>query len=119
MSDWLSFSNVITTPWGPIGLASLVSSIYLYVNLSRKLGAVTKMRPYYRWFLVGAGFIGLALVVAILRGAASLACREETDFMTSLSFSFWFYHIPLLIGTLISVVTVWRYWSWLLVGERE
>ena len=118
MIDWHIPPVIIMTPWGAVGLAAVVSAVYLYANLSRRLGAVTKMPPFYRWFLVGGGFMGLALSVSVLRRAVFLSCAAEVAFLIQPEFGFFFYQVPLLIGTLINVVVAWRYWSWLVVGEQ-
>ena len=111
--------EIIITPMGPVGLIGLLFALSLYINLSRRLGEVTKMPPRYRWLWVGSGFIILALVVSILRRSAFLSCKNEVAFLTSSEFGLIFYHIPLLIGVTISLLAVWPYWSWLLKSEQE
>jgi len=117
MSERAVLLEIIITPLGPVGLAALFSAIYLYSNLSSRLGAVTKMPPYHRWFFVGGAFTGLALVMSILRSAAYLSCSPEAKGFTSPRSGLLFFHIPLLIGMVITLATAWRYWAWLLVGE--
>jgi len=111
--------QVIVTPLGPVGLSALLLVIYLYINLSSRLGAVTKMPPYYRRFMVAGGFVGLALTISILRSAAYLSGEQDATFLTSPELGLVLFHIPLLIGVAISVATAWRYWSWLVTGERR
>ncbi len=110
--------ELIFAPFGTLGLISMVFAVYLYISLSRRLGAVTKMAPYYHWYLVSIAFFGLAALVAVLRTAAHLYYQTQDVFLTSLEFAFLFYHIPLLIGMGIAFVVTWRYWSWLLTGEK-
>lgn len=117
MTGWHGLLEIVATPLGPAGLAALVLTIYLYANLSRRLGAVTKMPPYYRWFVAGGGLTGMAVGVFILRSAAYLSCREEAAFLTSPEIGLIFFHLPLLIGTIINVATALRYWSWLLAHQ--
>ena len=50
MSGWDFLPEIISTPLEPLSLVALLAAIYLYSNLSRRLGAVTKMAPYYHWF---------------------------------------------------------------------
>lgn len=120
MSRWDALVEIVLTPLGPISLlAALILVTFLYTNLSRRLGAVTKMPSYHRWFTVGGGFMALAMSASILRAAAHLSCKEEVAFLTSPQFGLFLVHVPLFIGVTISVVVTWRYWSWLLVGERE
>ncbi len=118
MSYWHIPPEIITTPWEPAALAAVVSAIYLYIDLSSRLGAVTKMPPFYRWFLVGGGLTGMALAVSLLRAAALLSCREEIAFLVQPGVGLLFYHIPLLIGTVINVAVTLRYWSWLITGTE-
>lgn len=118
MIDWNALIKITVTPLGPVGLVALVSTIFLYGNLSRRLGAVTKMPSYYRWFLVSSAFLVLATSVCILRSAAYLVNEEGVAFLVSPEFGFLFFHIPLFVGATISVIVTWYYWSWLLSGER-
>jgi hypothetical protein len=117
--NWDPLIELVVTPLGPVSLAALISAVFLYINLSHRLGAVTKMPPHYRWFLVGNGFLSLALGMSILRSAAYLSCREKVAFLTTPAFGLFLFHIPLFIGTTICVITTWRYWSWLLTNEHE
>lgn len=112
---WVEF---VFTPLAPLGLVALIAAVYLYANLSRRLGAVTKMPPYYRWFLPGGVLMALALTVWVIQRAASLSCLETVAPLATPLFGLLFFHIPLLIGVGINVAVVWRYWSWLLLGER-
>ncbi len=92
-------------------------AIFLYANLSRRLGAVTKMPPYYRWFFVGIVLTSIALISSVVRGAASLSCDESASIFTTLGFGLLAYHLPLFLGTVINLIVAWKYWGWLLVGE--
>jgi hypothetical protein len=114
-----ALTEIVVAPLGPAGLSALLLALSLYIILSSRLGAVTKMPPYYYWFLVGGSFTGLALGVSILRSAAYLSHRPEVAFLTSPEFGLFFFHIPLLVGVLINLAAAWRYWSWLVTGERR
>lgn len=117
--NWDPLVELVVTLLGPMSLAGLIFAVSLYINLSRRLGTVTKMPPHYRWFLVGNGFLVLALGTSIPRRAAYLSCREEVTFLITPAFGLFLFHIPLFIGTTICAITTWRYWSWLLTGEHE
>jgi len=117
MNECNAWIEIVLTPLGPISLVALLFAIQLYMNLSDRFGAVTKMPPYHRWFLVGGGFVVLALVVSILRSAAYLSARPEVSLLTSEYAALFFFHIPLLIGVVISIFVAQRYWLWLLTGE--
>lgn len=106
--------DVLTIPWGPIGLLGLIYATFLYANLSRRLGAVTKMPPYYRGFAVATALLSVALVSHVERKAAFLSGDATASFLLSPWYGLLFFHMPLFLGILIDVVLVWRYWSWLL-----
>lgn len=110
--------QVLLAPLGPVVLLVLLFMVDLYLNLSRRLGEVTRMPPYYRRFLLGGAFIALAALVQMLRTSAFLAREPTLAVLLSPGFSLVAFHIPLLIGVLIGVHTAWRYWSWLLIKEK-
>lgn len=111
-------TETLTTPLGPISLVAIIYTTIIYINLSRKLGAVTKMRPYYRGFIVALAFLSMALMGYIARNAAYLAKDEASNWFLSSTFGLFFFHIPLFIGIAIDVSIIWRYWSWLLTEEK-
>ena len=107
-------SKVLTTPWGPTSVMAIIGATLIYMNLSRRLGAVTKMRPYYRWFILAAGFLIISLMAHIIRSAAYLAEDPASEWLLSQTFGLVFFHVPFFIGVSIDLILVWRYWSWLL-----
>jgi hypothetical protein len=107
-------SQVLTTPWGPASLLAVIGATLIYMNLSRRLGAVTKMRPYYRAFLVAAGFITLSFTTYVLRNSAYLAEDPHAEWLLSPLAGLLLFHLPLFVGVTIDLIVVWRYWSWLL-----
>lgn len=117
MTHWSIPLEFFLGPLAPVSLIALLSALFLYHSLSRRFGAVTKMPPHYRLFIVSIAFVGLALVVSIVRTAAQLSCRPEVACLTSPAFGLVFYLLPLFIGTMIGVIVVWRYWSWLLKNQ--
>ena len=106
--------EILITPWGPVGLVGLIYATFLYTNLSRRLGSVTKMPPYYRGFLISTALLSMALVAHVERKAAYLSAVPTASFLLSPLFGLIFYHIPLCLGVVIDLVIVWKYWSWLL-----
>ncbi len=106
--------EILITPWGPLGLVGLIYATFLYTNISRRLGSVTKMPPYYRGFHVSTALLSIALVANVERKAAYLAAAPATSFLRSPLFGLIFYHVPLCLGIVINLVLVWKYWSWLL-----
>lgn len=117
MSDYQGLAEVILSPLGPVGLIGLLFILDIYYNLSQRLGEVNRMPPYYRRFLIGSGFVGVSVLAQIIRVSAYISCHPVADRLLSPSFGLVAFYIPLLIGILISVLTAWRYWSWLLTGE--
>ncbi|HHS97087.1 MAG TPA: hypothetical protein ENK08_04195 [Chloroflexi bacterium] len=106
--------EILTAPWGPIGLVGLIYATFLYTNLSRRLGAVTKMPPYYRGFAVSTALLCVALVAQVERKTAYLSGAPQVSFLLYPVFGLLFYHIPLFLGVVIDLIIVWKYWSWLL-----
>ena len=56
--------TILTIPAALVASIAIVYLLYIFAILSRKLGAVTKMKPYYRWLYVA---LALVLVVTGLR----------------------------------------------------
>ncbi len=117
MSGYQGLAEVLLSPLGPIGLIGLLFILDVYYNLSRRLGEVNRMPPYYRRFLIGSGFVGVSVLAQIIRVSASISCHPDSARLLSPSFGLVVFYLPLLIGVLISVLAAWRYWSWLLTGE--
>jgi uncharacterized membrane protein len=96
--------NMPVLPLSVIGLGAVMYMLYIFANLSRRLGQVTKMRPYYRAFYVAIGFLTIPALARILFGNLALATGATQNM----------FDIPFLIAMALSVVVAWRYWSWLL-----
>lgn len=111
--------SILTTPLGPVSLVAILYATIIYISLSRKLGTVTKMRPYYRGFLISLAFISLALMTYVMRNSAFLAQETYSEWLLKPSFGLAFFHIPLFIGISLNVVLIWRYWSWLLYEKEQ
>jgi hypothetical protein len=118
MNTLVALAHVFTAPLAPAALLALLMVVSLYTNLSARLGAVTKMPPRHRWFIVGGGLIALAFGVDVVRTAAYLSCEEGVEFLTTPAFGLFFFHIPLLLGVVINLLTAWRYWAWLLEDDN-
>ena len=104
--------NMLISPLGVAGLAALGYALYIFANLSRRLGAVTKMRPYYRGFFVAIGFLAISALARVLLSSTVLVNDTRSVWSTSL-FALVAYHVPLVIAMAIGVVVAWHYWSWL------
>ena len=110
---------VITTPLAPIGLLAIVYLGFLLANFSQRLGAVTKMTDYHRWFMVASGFVALAAGSQIMRGAAALAPQLAPPVLLESWFALVTFHIPLAIGVTLDRVLTWYYWGWILRERIE
>jgi uncharacterized membrane protein len=100
---------------GSLGLFSLLYGLFTLAQFSKKLGAVTKMRPFYRGYYAAACLVGLALVVRFIRASVFLASPQSmSPVLEEPLFYFFLYHLPLALGTTLGVALTWHYWSWLL-----
>lgn len=108
---------VITTPLAGGGLLAVVYLGFLFANFSRRLGAVTKMVTYHRWFQVANGFVALAAISQIVRGTATLAPQLALPFLLEPWFSLVSFHVPLVVGVTLDLVLVLYYWGWI-IRER-
>jgi len=112
--------KVVTIPLGPVGLLAILYLGVLFANFSRRLGAVTKMTEYYRWFWVANIFVALAAMSQLVRGIAAVASSDLVlSFLLSPWFSLLTFHIPLALGVTLDIVLVWHYWSWILKEKIE
>lgn len=92
-------------PGSAAGLLAVIYLLYILATLSRRLGQVTKMRPYYRGFYVAMVLITVAMIVSVLPRP-----EAEADQMAV----FLIHYLSLIAGGLISLAIAYRYWSWLL-----
>lgn len=81
-------------------------------ELSRRLGAVLKTKPVYRWFYVAAALTFASIIVRLL----SIGLSTE-DFESGNSPLALVYTLSLTAGTLLGAAVAWRYWGWLVYGS--
>jgi len=105
--------NLLITPLGVMGLAAVTYMLYILTNLSRRLGAVTKMPPYYRGFYVAIGLLTISMLARVTLNSVELAPELSTGIVSAPLFSLVAYHIPFVLAMVISVALAWRYWIWL------
>lgn len=105
--------NLLITPLGVIGLVAVAYMLYIFANLSRRLGAVTKMPPYYRGFYVAIGLLTISILARVTLNSVALAPELSTGIVSAPFFSPVVYQIPFVLAMVISVALAWRYWSWL------
>ncbi len=110
---------VITTSMGAVGLLAVAYLGLLFANFSRRLGVVTKVADYYRWFQVANGLVVLAAASQVVRGTAALAPQLAPPVLLKDWFALVSFHIPLVIGVTLDLVLVWYYWRWILKEKVE
>ena len=107
--------NIVSAILGAVGLAALLYAFAILAQFGRKLGAVTKMQPFYQGYYIAIGFVGLALIVRIIRASVFWAPPETIpSVLNAPAFYLLLYHLPLAVGLSLSLGITWRYWSWLL-----
>lgn len=110
--------SAIAAPPSVLGLCAAFYMLFIFVNLSRRLGNVTKMKPYYRGLYLSMALIFVAIVAHLLRATALLNPIALPEILVSDSFYFVTYYVSMALGVTISMVIVLRYWGWLF-SERD
>jgi len=107
--------EVVTAILGSLGLTSVIFILVILARFGRKLGAVTKMRPFYYVYYVAIGCLCLALLVHLVRASVILAPAESVpSVLADPTFYLLLHHLPMAIALSISLGVTWHYWSWLL-----
>ena len=105
--------TILTIPASLIGSIAVGYLLYIFVVLSRKLGAVTKAKPRYRWLYVS---IAIVIVMAVVEWII-LSVNAAPQNVPALIVSEWFHLIgfalPLVVAAVIALIVVVRYWGWL------
>lgn len=97
-----------------IGVLSLSVMLLVLAGLSRRLGRVTRARPYYVGLILSAGLVFLGFVSRVVRLFQADSAADLTDSVAWVLL----YHGASAFGLTLGVMVAWRYWSWLL-AERE
>ena len=100
---------------GCLGEAALIHAILILFQLSKKLGEVTKMRPFYRAYYVSIVFLTMALVARIVNASQLLspATRLQTWEQDYWMLSPLPHNILLAIGLTVALFVTAKYWGWL------
>jgi hypothetical protein len=107
--------TVIIAILGSMGLLSVIYMLVILAGFGRKLGAVTKMRPFYYGYYIAIGCLGLTLLAHLVRASVFWAPVEAVPSFLSDPFSYLLlHHLPMAIALSISLGVTWHYWSWLL-----
>lgn len=108
-------TSIIGAIVGSVGLVALIYALWILAQFGRKLGAVTKMRPFYKGYYLAACCLGLALVVRFVRASVFWAPTESVpSLLNSSLFYLFLHHLPVAIGLSLGLALTWHYWSWLL-----
>jgi hypothetical protein len=106
--------NIIGVIAQIFGLSGIAYLLFILAELSKRLGLVTKMAPYYRGLYFGAGCVIFALAAWLLARAESASPELELAFLRTPLADELLYQLPLAVGMTVSLVVAWRYWGWLL-----
>lgn len=107
--------KIVSAIVGSVGLVALFYTLVILAQFGRKLGAVTKMKPFYKGYYVAVALVGLALVVRFIRTSVFWAPHETIPaLLNSPVFYLLLYHLPLAVGFSLGLGITWHYWSWLL-----
>jgi hypothetical protein len=107
--------DIIAAVLGSLGLASLIYALVILAQFGRKLGAVTKMKLYYKGYYIAASLVSVALVIRFVRASVFWAPEGSIpSLLTSPLFYLFLYHLPLAVGLCLGLAITWYYWSWLL-----
>ena len=107
--------NPLQTLTAHLGLPMIIAMLYLGWILrafSRRLGDVTKMKPYHRWYYIGDTFIAVAALGHTMYTNATLTGHPPWFLSPVAALSL--FHLPLTLGALINLIITWLYWGWLI-----
>ncbi len=105
--------TLLTTPLSIMGLLAVFFIEVILANLSRRFGAVTKMKPYYRGFYVAMAILALPLVVHLVHSSVVLSPQRGPQFLHSPVFYLFTYHLPFVAAVALGIFEAWHYWGWL------
>ncbi len=109
--------NIIAALFGSAGLIAIIYIVFILAELSQRLGAVTKMRKYYRGFYLGATFLFVSLLVRLLQIGAFYTPPQTAALLNDDLFYLIVYSLPLALGATTVLLITLRYWSWLLTEK--
>jgi hypothetical protein len=105
--------TILTIPAALVAAIAIVYMLYIFATLSRKLGAVTKMKPYYRWLYVALALILVSLACEWLVLMLRTTPQAAPDLILSEWFYFFGHTLPLIAAAILALIVVLRYWGWL------
>ena len=96
-----------------VGLIAVLYMLSIFLVLSRRLGAVTKMKPYYRALYAAIGLVAIAVFFYFLRTTSLLNSLALPEILNNELFYVFAYYLPLALAATIGLVVVLKYWWWL------
>lgn len=100
-------------------LAPIAITLMLIIlaELSRRLGAVTKTPPLYRWFFVAAL---MTFSSSVVRLSSIEFSDKDLKYADDPAIAAYAYTFPLMVGLMLGLWVAWRYWGWLVyAGEGD
>jgi hypothetical protein len=105
--------TILTIPAVILSAIAIMYLLYIFATLSRKLGAVTKMRPLYRWLYVAMALVAMSFISRWM----VLTPFTLPEAVPALMLSDWFdmlgSTVPLMVAAVLALTIVLRYWGWL------
>ena len=106
--------TVFSALLGSLALIAAMYMVHVLTSLSQRLGAVTKVRPYYRGYYVAQVCLAVALVGRLLEVTTFRSPPQELPaFLVDPVIVLLGYHLSLIVGLTIAIVVTIRYWGWL------
>ncbi len=103
--------EILTSHLGTALFLAVLYLCWLLRILSRRMGEVTRMPPYYRFFDIGNILLLIATLSYILVCSASLS--QKPALLLAPMFLFWSFYMPLALGVGINLTITLVYWGWL------
>ena len=107
----MSVFEILTSHLGAGILLGVLVATRLLHTLSRRLGEVTKMRPYYRGYSIGSLLIFVATLGYLSQCSAGLV--QEPTIVLSAPFALIVFYIPMVLGIVTNLTIAIIYWGWL------
>ncbi|MBN1262185.1 MAG: hypothetical protein JXB35_16020 [Anaerolineae bacterium] len=103
--------QILTSHLGILALVATMFICRILRVLSSRMGTVTRMPPYHRWFNVGNAFLGLGTLGYVAQCSAALAGKPAV--VLTPDFELLAFHLPLTAGVIINLIVTLKYWGWL------
>jgi len=98
-----------------MGEAAIIYAVIILARLSQKLGAVTKMPPYYLGFYTSIALLCLSLASRLVRiSTATAGPGQMVPLLGTDQFYLVTHHLPLALGMVLALAIAAKYWGWLL-----